>query len=42
MTKHKVFISYYHKDDEEYKNKFEDLFEVHKKYRGNMQTIMPF
>ncbi|MDO5819635.1 MAG: TIR domain-containing protein [Methanobrevibacter sp.] len=26
MTKHKVFISYYHKDDEEYKNKFEDLF----------------
>ena len=26
MTKHKVFISYYHKDDEEYRNQFEDLF----------------
>ena len=26
MTKHKLFISYYHKDDEIYRNKFEDLF----------------
>lgn len=26
MTKHKLFISYYHKDDEYYRNKFEDLF----------------
>lgn len=26
MTKHKVFISYYHKDDEYYRNKFEELF----------------
>lgn len=26
MTKHKVFISYYHKDDEYYRNRFEDLF----------------
>jgi len=25
-VKHKVFISYYHKDDEYYRNKFEDLF----------------
>lgn len=27
MTKHKLFISYYHKDDEEYRNMFEELFE---------------
>lgn len=26
MTKHKLFISYYHNDDEKYRNKFEDLF----------------
>lgn len=26
MTRHKLFISYYHKDDEEYRNKFEELF----------------
>ena len=26
MTKHKLFISYYHKDDEKYRNKFEELF----------------
>ena len=27
MTKkHKVFVSYYHEDDEEYRNKFEELF----------------
>lgn len=26
MTKHKVFISYYHKDDESYRNRFEELF----------------
>ncbi|OQX22423.1 MAG: hypothetical protein BWK75_00735 [Candidatus Altiarchaeales archaeon A3] len=26
MTRHKVFISYYHEDDEEYRNKFENLF----------------
>lgn len=26
MTKHKLFISYYHNDDEYYRNKFEDLF----------------
>ena len=25
-TKHKVFISYYHKDDESYRDSFEDLF----------------
>ena len=25
-TKHKVFISYYHKDDEVYRDKFEELF----------------
>jgi len=25
-TQHKVFISYYHKDDEYYRNRFEDLF----------------
>ena len=25
-TKHKVFISYYHKDDEDYRDKFEELF----------------
>jgi hypothetical protein len=25
-TKHKVFISYYHEDDQYYKNKFEELF----------------
>lgn len=25
-SKHKVFISYYHKDDQYYKDKFEDLF----------------
>lgn len=26
MTKHKLFISYYHKDDEKYRNRFEELF----------------
>ena len=26
MSKHKVFISYYHKDDEYYRNRFEQLF----------------
>ena len=26
MTKHKLFISYYHKDDEFYRSKFEKLF----------------
>jgi hypothetical protein len=26
MTKHKLFISYYHNDDEKYRNKFEELF----------------
>lgn len=26
MTKHKVFISYYHRDDEKYKIRFEKLF----------------
>lgn len=26
MTKHKLFISYYHNDDEYYRNKFEKLF----------------
>jgi hypothetical protein len=25
-TKHKVFISYYHDDDQSYKEKFEELF----------------
>jgi len=25
-TRHKVFISYYHKDDEYYRNRFEELF----------------
>lgn len=26
MTKHKLFISYYHKDDEYYRDRFEELF----------------
>lgn len=26
MTKHKLFISYYHNDDEYYRNRFEELF----------------
>jgi hypothetical protein len=26
MTKHKLFISYYHSDDEYYRDKFEELF----------------
>lgn len=26
MAKHKLFISYYHNNDEYYKNKFEELF----------------
>ncbi len=25
-TRHKVFISYYHKDDQHYRNRFEQLF----------------
>ena len=36
-TKHKVFISYYHKDDQWYKNRFEELF-------GNLfinKSVMP-
>ena len=25
-TRHKVFVSYYHNDDEKYREKFEELF----------------